>query len=251
MNDKEFINRLNDLSGNIWLGEVIEHVDPRAEGRIKVRVFGKFDEIEDENLPWAYHLSSINGGSTGGWGEISIPKRGQIIQVIFTNNDILSPYWISFPKINESLRQEIQNDYEDAKVLVYDEDAKLKIMYLKGTGLIIHLDSSEVVIGINNNIKIEHKDTESIVELINNKVNIVSGAEINVVSNTVNVAGGQTNLGTNPIYSDTMAEPLMDLLTKLAALIDAKWPVSGAAAQALVEASKSFIISNTVKTTLL
>jgi hypothetical protein len=235
---------------NIHIGTVIDNKDPDAEGRIKVRVFGKYDNIIDEHLPWAYHMSSINGGSSGGFGELSVPKKGQLIQVIFDKDDELSPYWLSFPKINEALRQELLNDYEDSRTLVYDEDAKLKIMYLPQTGLIFHLDQSEIVINTDNSIKIEHKGTSSIIELIGDKINITSNTEINVASNTVNVLGKKTNLGTKPNYSDTMAEPLMDLLTKLAALIDAKWPVSGSAATTLVQQARQLIVSQTVKTSL-
>lgn len=235
---------------NIHIGSVIDNNDPRSEGRIKVRVLGKYDNFTDEELPWAYHMSSINGGSSGGFGELSVPKIGQLIQVIFDKEDILSPYWISFPKINEQLRQEISEDYIDSRTLVYDEDANLKIMYLPGTGLIFNLDDSEIVINTDNSIKIEHKDTESIIELIGDKINIISNTEINVASPTVNATGTRTNLGVRPNYSDTMAEPLMDLLTKLAALIDSKWPVSGSAAQTLVQQARQLIVSDMVKTTL-
>jgi hypothetical protein len=240
----------NNLLGTIWIGEVIDNNDPNFEGRLKVRVFGKYDNIKDENLPWAYHFSSINGGSNGGYGELSVPKIGNMVQVTFMNGDKLNPYWLSFPKINEKLREEISNDYIDSRTLVYDEDANLKIMYLPNTGLIFHLDESEIVINTDNSIKIEHKGTQSIIELIEDKINVTSQTEINITSNTVNATGTTTNLGTNPQYSDTMAEPLMDLLQKLAAMIDAKWPTSGSAAQGLVQQARQLIISNTVKTTL-
>ncbi len=234
----------------IWIGEVVENNDPNYEGRIKARVFGKFDNIADEDLPWAYHLSSINGGSSGGYGELSVPKKGQLVQIIFFNDDILSPYWVSFPKINDKLKEEIADDYIDSRTLVYDEDAELKVMYLPNSGLKIHLAGSEILIGADSSIKIEHKDTQSIIELIGDKINIASSTEINVTSNTVNVSGNLTNIGANPSYSDTLAEPLVDLLLKLAALIDAKWPVSGSAAQALVQQAIPNIVSKTVKTTL-
>jgi len=235
---------------DIWLGRVVENNDPKFEGRVRIRVFGKYDNLEDDELPWVYHMSVINGGSSGGFGEITIPKKDQLIQVIFANGDILSPYWVNFPKINEAVKNEISGDYIDARVLTYDEDNKLKILYLKNSGLLIHLDESEILIGSDNSIKIEHKGTQSIIELIGNKINVVANTEINITSPTVNVIGGNTNLGENPNYSDTMAEPLMDLILKLAALLDAKWPVSGSVAQALVQAAQPLIVSQTVKTTL-
>lgn len=235
---------------DIWLGQVVENNDPKFEGRVRIRVFGKYDNLEDDELPWAYHMSSINGGSSGGFGEITVPKKDQLIQVIFANGDILSPYWVNFPKINEAVKNEISGDYIDARVLTYDEDNKLKILYLKNSGLLIHLDESEILIGSDNSIKIEHKGTQSIIELIGDKINVVANTEINITSPTVNVIGGNTNLGENPNYSDTMAEPLMDLILKLAALLDAKWPVSGSAAQALVNQAQPLIVSQTVKTTL-
>lgn len=241
---------MNELLGTVWVGTVVNNIDPNIEGRIQVRVIGKYDELTDEQLPWCYHMSSVNGGSSGGWGSISIPKVGQLIQVVFLNGDVLSPHWISFPKINPALQEELADDYENARVITYDEDAQLKVMYLPNTGLIIHIDSSEIVIGTDNSIKIEHKDTQSIIELIGDRINVIAGNEVNVVSPTVNVSGSNTNLGTNPNYSDTMAEPLMDLLSKLAVMIDFKWPASGSSAQLLVEQAKNLIVSNTVKTTL-
>ena len=32
-----------------WLGEVVDISDPLEEGRVKVRVFGKFDEVDAED----------------------------------------------------------------------------------------------------------------------------------------------------------------------------------------------------------
>lgn len=236
--------------GSVWVGTVIDNLDPKFEGRIKVRVAGKYDDITDENLPWCYHMSAVNGGSGGGWGEISIPKKDTIIQVVFLNGDILSPHWISFPKINSALSAELSEDYEDARVITYDEDAQLKIFYLPNTGVLIHLDGSEIVINPDNSIKIEHKDTESIIELIGDKINVISQTDINVVSPTVNVTGETTNLGTAPQYSDTLAEPLFQGLMKLAALIDAKLPASGSVAQAIIQETLELATSKTVKTTL-
>ena len=56
----------DDLRTSNWLGKVIDNQDPDFEGKVKVRVFGKFDDILDEDLPWARPTNRITaGGSTG------------------------------------------------------------------------------------------------------------------------------------------------------------------------------------------
>lgn len=237
---------------DVYIGSVIINEDPDFEGKVKIRVKGIFDNLTDEELPWALPLSNVNGGSSGGFGELHIPKVGQIMQVTFINDDMYSPYWLSFPKINAEMKAEIEADYIDSRVLVYDEDAKLKVMYLPNTGLDISLDESHVLISTDNSIKIEHKDSESLIELIGGKINITSDSEINVASNTTSVLGtAETNVGSNPIFSAVgSGENLIDLLIKMSTIIDAKYPVTGSATQALVKAMEQLILSQNVKTTL-
>ena len=43
-----------------FLGVVVDNKDPEFRARCKVRVFGIFDDVKDEDLPWAFPMNPIN-----------------------------------------------------------------------------------------------------------------------------------------------------------------------------------------------
>ena len=48
----------DDLKNANWIGKVIDNSDPDFEGKIKVKVFGKFDDMADEEMSndEGYHM---------------------------------------------------------------------------------------------------------------------------------------------------------------------------------------------------
>lgn len=51
-----------------WLGKVEDIKDKEMLGRVKVKVYGYYDDIETENLPWAAVMGPIQSSSLGGVG---------------------------------------------------------------------------------------------------------------------------------------------------------------------------------------
>ena len=43
----------DDIKGTHWIGEVVDNADPSNLGRCRVKVFGKFDDLPDDSIPWA------------------------------------------------------------------------------------------------------------------------------------------------------------------------------------------------------
>ena len=92
-----------DLIGKTFIGEVMDAEDPEKEGKCKIKIFGLFNSedpvIEDgkptgeitkvnipnEEIPWASPANGkfFAGGETKGFGDISIPKVGTIVKVVF------------------------------------------------------------------------------------------------------------------------------------------------------------------------
>jgi hypothetical protein len=172
-------NRLlsQDLAIKDYVGEVIDTNDPEKEFRCKIRVYGLFDDIEDEKLPWAYPGgNTIFGGKSGGFGSGSVPKKGALVKVKFANGDLYSPEYMAMQNINPALKAELGDDYEGTHVLAYDEDEDLKILYQKGTGLKIHLKDSHITINPDTSITIEHSQSQSIIELVGDTCNVVTNA---------------------------------------------------------------------------
>ena len=78
----------DELVGTVWIGEVIQTDDPLSLGRAKVKVFGKYDELTDEVIPWSIPFNQLSTGT------IIIPKVGDIVNVLFENGDEYVPFYL-------------------------------------------------------------------------------------------------------------------------------------------------------------
>ena len=141
----EFKN--DNLKNTRWLGQVVKNLDPDYEGKIKVRVFGKYDELEDEVLPWSYPTNFQTAGSGDGSGFFSIPKVGSIVEVVFDNGDIYHPRWRTLHKVSEELKSRIGNDetYENAQVLYYDTESNYYLYHITNEGFVLRTKSDRVI----------------------------------------------------------------------------------------------------------
>jgi len=250
-----------ELQGKIFYGEVKDNNDPDQEGRCKVKVFGVFDDIADEDLPWASPGSSKNfgGGADGGFGDISIPKNKAIVRVSFHDGEMYSPEWNSLAFINQQTKDDISGSYLNSHSIVYDVDEEFKIYYTPSNGIEIYLKKSHITINPDKSITIEHSDSQSIIELIGSDCNITTQANVNITAATkieetapTAIINGTnlTQLGPVGNFSAVGAEPLWAFLKSLASAVDAKWPpspgVNSSAAASAEVASTSKIVKVTV-----
>lgn len=85
-----------------WMGEVVNVDDPLKNGRVQVWLFGLFDGIRTEDLPWARPITSSIGGSFGDHridtkednqtkdlniGQFTVPNLGSHVMCVIPNND--------------------------------------------------------------------------------------------------------------------------------------------------------------------
>ena len=148
----------DNLKDTNWLGEVVDIDDPLKMGRIKVKVFGKFDTMPITEIPWAYPSNNFTGGSETGGGMYSIPKKQSYVNVNFDNGNLYHPEYTFIQKISDELKTEIGDDYLNFHSLIYDtvlEDG-LKIYYSENAdkGLFINLKNTIINIRNDNEIKI-------------------------------------------------------------------------------------------------
>ena len=162
--DKDYFE--DDLSKTDWLGEVLTDVDEDTEklGRIKVKVFGKFDLLEKEDIPWAYPQNNFTGGSKSGGGFFSVPKKGSIVSVKFDNGNIYMPEYKCHQKISDELKEEIKGSYKNAHSLIYDTetDGGLKVYFTEEKGLIFNYKDSLINILPDNTITLKFKDKRTL-----------------------------------------------------------------------------------------
>ena len=204
-----------ELIGKVFLGEVLDANDPDKEGRCRIKIFGLFNsedpviengqptgqvtnvELPVEQIPWANPANGkfFAGGETKGFGDISIPKIGTVVKVTFPTGDLYSPEWTFLQNLNVQAVEEIQESYEGSHILLYDNDEQVKVFYTPGKGLnIFHKDSS-IIVNPDSSITIQHKDTESIIELIGGTINIVSTQQVNITTEKAVIDAGTIELG--------------------------------------------------------
>ena len=208
-----------ELIGKFFIGEVLDANDPDKEGRCRIKIFGLFNsedpviengkptgqitkvEIPLEQIPWANPATGkfFAGGETKGFGDISIPKVGTIVKVVFPTGDLYAPEWSFIQNLNIQAVEEIQDSYEGSHIMLYDNDEQVKVFYTPGKGFNIFHKDSQVIINPDSSITIQHKDTESIIELVGNTINIVSTSQVNVTTEKAVIDAGAIELGSGAL----------------------------------------------------
>ena len=115
-----------------WLGEVIENQDPSNNGRCRIKVYGKFDQLPNEAIPWATPMNRDQVGAH------SVPRIGDIVAVRFDNGNIYHPeYWFQVNQ-NKDLKTEVLDNSsapQDVVSLVYDAERNVRIFWSPEDGL--------------------------------------------------------------------------------------------------------------------
>ena len=134
-------------NSNILLGEIVDINDPLKQGRARVRVFGFFEDLEIEDIPWAEQSYALSFSSARGSGNITIPRLGSVVNVYFDGSNYYKIYYGTEMETSPELLAEIADSYEGAQSLIYDTDAQpgpLKIFYTRKKGLTISLGDAKV-----------------------------------------------------------------------------------------------------------
>ena len=223
-----------------YLGTVIYNEDPMFSGRCKINVFGLFDDLDVDSIPWFQPQTSSIFSSSTGFGALSVPKIGSIVRVKFHGGDIYSGEYTNIQNIDPTLIDEIKDDYQGTHILLYDSDKNLIVGYQPMMGFKIWLDGSMVKVDANGSIQLKHKNNSNVVELNDNKINITTvttegsnmngeinisaGATVNITAPVVNVNSKTVNLGENATAKATKADKVADYLTAIVAELNTKYP---------------------------
>ena len=71
-----------------YIGVVEDNNDPKKQGRCKVRVMDVFENLEIENIPWAFPWKDLNGNG------FNVPDKGKVVMVVFDQGNQNSPEYI-------------------------------------------------------------------------------------------------------------------------------------------------------------
>jgi len=184
MNKSDLI--VDNLRDTHWLGEVLDNVDPNFNGRCRIKVFGKFDNIPVEDTPWATPSNRATPGAH------AVPRIGDIVSVRFDNGDIYHPEYFYQVDQNTDLKADIlegSEAAEDCISLIYDAERNLRVYWSPEAGLVITTGAGaeeSPLIQLDSNDKI-YIYTESQLEIsATDTININSKSDI-TVETTANV----------------------------------------------------------------
>jgi hypothetical protein len=132
---------------HVHLGEIVDINDPLKQGRARIRVFGFFDELEIEDIPWAEQISGLSFSSARGNGNISIPRVGAVVNVQFDGSNYYKCFYEFEKESSSALLEEISDSYEGAQSIWYDVEAEpgtLKLFYTKKKGMVLSLGDAKI-----------------------------------------------------------------------------------------------------------
>lgn len=148
-----------ELNRKIFMGVVEDNKDPNRKGRIKVRVQTLYHCIPVEDIPYAAPFAGLAGK------RFEIPAIGKIVNVLFLNDDLYSPYYIYSENYNINLQNKLNkltdNEYIDFIALLFDQKTQI---YVKGEELTIDQLLNKITID-NTRINLELKDNNRFVNL--------------------------------------------------------------------------------------
>lgn len=171
----------DELLGTSWLGEVVDVGDPLKRGRVRVRVFGKFDQLDIGDIPWAAPGMASTAGSSSGGGFLSVPKKGSLVAVTFSNGDLYYPEYRFNQELSKEAREEVSDSYENAHVLLYDTETAgaVKIFFTEKKGLVLDYKGLVVNLKPDKSFKLTNPNGD-VVEVTNSGTVNVKCAKVNV-----------------------------------------------------------------------
>lgn len=149
-----------------YIGKVVENIDPKRIGRIKVQVLGVNDNTKKEDLPWASPTKD------GGGNSANIPNIGKLICVTFENGDINKPIFENAMHYDNNLNLKLSklspSDYTSFNSVMFD--SKTQVFTNNSDGLI--MDNKMTNFNINDNkMTLGLKDNYGIINLGTNDAN--------------------------------------------------------------------------------
>lgn len=209
LEQQSIIDFSQNTAENMWTGRVTKNDDPLQLGRVKIKIFGYYDNVNEENIPWALPENNYVGSTKGA---MVIPENGTLVRGYFSNGDELKPIYVANVTNVDSSKNspdEFFNDYPHVMTLLTTDqgefltlnrnDGTLKFFHRSGTTIVINGDGDIQILTVNAN---DHNPSIELNVAGNVNVNAEQGnVDVVVKQGSVNVSApnGKINLGDNAI----------------------------------------------------
>lgn len=136
-----------------YKGIVMDDVDPLNAGRVRVKVYPMFKDLDTDVIPWSRPATPILSGAGVGYGEYLTPEVGSWVWVFFEAGDIQQPvYFASAPSATVGLpssraaRKKVLRTKGGVEISINDVTSEIRVSQ-PGTG-------ASVVIAANGSVSI-------------------------------------------------------------------------------------------------
>lgn len=227
LDPKKFMDR--------WTGKVVSNTDPLRMGRVKIKIFGLYDDVDDLLLPWALPEQRYLGASTS---NLIVPEVDTVVRGYFENGDPFKPIYdgmitvenpvevalkafTGLRKPGDSILDSATNnlDYPNVMVLfktddgdgltVNKADGTFKFLHRSGLKMLIDPDGS-ITVEQGMSLKINNPQPAHMDVKIEGNLNLTAKGEVNIDAKkgvNINSVMGDVNLGGNELKSLVCAHP--------------------------------------------
>ena len=203
--------KFDDDDKGRWTGKVVDNDDPDKLGRVKIVVFGYYDELAEFALPWAVPDLGYIGGTNGNF---VVPEVGTFVRGYFDQGDIQKPIYDSIAFSEMTARNLMKNllvnkleDYPHKMVLLETDQGDYMTLNRKdGETLFHHRTGLTITIGSDGTLTINtgssFAEKGKFIVNCDGETQIETQGDVKITSLTGNVnidaVGGMVNLGRNP-----------------------------------------------------
>lgn len=168
-----------------YRGEVIRRDDPLKAGRVKINIFGVYDDIPEDAIPWAIYADPEMGG-TSEVGSVIIPEMGAHVWCFFEGGDHHYPvFWAGAPAMKDGV-SDLPSESRESGEYPANKVRKTK------SGILMEMDDTEGSV----RLRFYHPSgTERLVDNDGNEVVNVTGDQTDIVngSQSETVEGSKTS----------------------------------------------------------
>lgn len=248
----------DDLNTMQFLGEVVDVNDPDFESKIKVKIFGKTDELTNDEQLWAIPANKLISGSSSGSGFHSIPKVGSIVRITFDNGNFYQPIWSNHYRPSRELTEKFTSNnsiYENAQFLYYDTINNYFLYYINtnndDSGFVLRLgadseESNQIRIKEDNSIQMKNINGSEVI--INSddtiKIKHSNGTTFHVTENGISLGTENESPFHAMLYEEFSDWVVNKLIAKLG-LITPIHPVMGPCSPLTASPQWADVISST------
>lgn len=195
-----------------WTGIVVNNCDPDKIGRVQVKIYGYYDDLAINNIPWA--VPDVQSW-TSTKGNFVVPELNTILRGYFDNGDEMKPVYdsLAFNSAYTSKEGDFfewytrTEDYPHTMVL-FQTDQKDYLVMNKKTGEIAFTHHTGSVIRIDSDGNLDIGTSIYSGGAANMNVNVSGNVNINSFGNTtlsamgnvdIRSTTGKITLGNNPM----------------------------------------------------